>query len=165
MGHGRAGEFGELSEWIWNLAGHKWSSKGPEALTNGWLVSWKRVVDYTKTWCEDKFWLLQKKKLVENWIGGRFCVFEGLWRSHQPFLRSLFAASLRVRVAGSIKRIMLTTPMKPSLFFIAVTSTFQTSARAWTWESQKDGNLVWRSCTEIVGKFIAGSSHSWVFQL
>ena len=99
-----------------------------------WLVGWKLVVDYTKAGCEEKFCRSQDCSKNRNWqkFGGRFWVFEGLWRSHQPFLRSFLDASLRVRVASSIKRIMLTTPMKPSLISIAATSIFQTSAIALT---------------------------------
>ena len=68
----------------------------------------------------------------------------------------VFAASLRVRVARSIKRIMLTTPTKPSLSSIAVTSTFQTSAR----ESNRHGNprrmVIW--CDEVAQKLLENVS-------
>ena len=65
------GEFcAEVSECIWNLGGHNWSSKGPKALANGWLVIWKWVIDYTETWCEEKFCRSQEcenEKLAEIW--------------------------------------------------------------------------------------------------
>ena len=53
--------------------------------------------------------IANNEKLAEVWRQ----VSNFYWK---PFLRSFFVASLRVRVAGSMKKIMLTTPMKYETF-------------------------------------------------
>ena len=73
------------------------------------------MVEYTKPGVKRSF--VDLKIAPKTEAGRNFeAVFEGLWRNQQPLLRSFFAASLPVRVAGSIKRIMLTTPMKYESF-------------------------------------------------
>ena len=92
--------------------------------------------------------IAKNEKLAEIWR--QVLSFCRLWRSHQPFLRSLFTVSRRVRVAGSIKRIMLTTPMKPSLFFIAVTAFSKPQ------QENRHGNprrmVIW--CDEVAQKLL-----------
>ena len=102
MGHGSGVHLG--SECISNPGGHNWSSKGPKAGRIGRLTTRKTALK--RSFVDLKI-AHKNDKLVEIWSQ-----VLSLLRSHQPFLRSFFAASLRVRVASSIKRIMLTTPMK-----------------------------------------------------
>ena len=118
-------------------------SQGVDQWVVGWLKASGRLHE---TCCEEKFCRSQDCPSKRTWrnLEG----FEGLWRSHQPFVRSFFPASLRVRVAGSIKRIMLTTPMKPLQSLPPGVSKFQQERR----HENPRKMVIW--CDELAQKLL-----------
>ena len=117
----------------WRSTPTPWSLKCPKALAGGVLVDGGWLMERK---CEEKScWYQNCKKIVKLptffWRS-----LKVKWRNQQWFWSFFSAVFLRVRVAGSIKKIMLTTPMNAPLTSIDTTSTFQSSERASASESQ-----------------------------
>lgn len=133
-----------------------------------WCAGWQRVADGTQG---------VKRSLVDIKTVKKLSMLSDSWKLPTFFGRSLkvcgetssdfevffFAVFLRVRVAGSIKKIMLATPMNAPLWSIDTTSTFQSSERASTSESQLGVIKLHRNCWKIHRR--AGRAQFWVVQV
>ena len=121
------GEFGEFG-----IGGHNWSSKGPKALTNGWLVERACLT----TW---------KPAGKRRFVGLKIAPIKNMveiWRQVLSFRRFVEKSSSVLKIifrcfswGSSCKQHQgnhADNTNETVIFFIAVTSTFQTSARAWT---------------------------------
>ena len=143
-----------------------WSLKGPKALAGGVLVDSGWLIE-RKVWRDVLLISKLQKNVNTGPIVGSFQFFsEGLWRFLEKpavVLNIFFGVFLRVWVASSIKKIMLTTPMNAPLMSIDTTSTFQSSERASTSESQLGVIKLHRHCWKIHRR--AGRAQFWVVQV
>ena len=140
-----------------------WSLRGPRRCP---VVCRLTAGGWWNARCEEKSCWYQNCKKTVNTVGfleaSNFFlkVSEGLWRNQQWFWSLFFSVFLWVRVAGSIKKIMLTTPM--NAHSIDTTSTFQSSERASTSESQL-GVMLHRNCWKIHRP--PGRAQFWLVQV